>query len=105
MAQPHDRVPLFRLEHLYSSIEQLNRSNHSNFNFNIQHNIVLAGCSWVVGAIERLNREVLATARVMLSEFQLSHTEWRLVRIMQSALNSNPLPSLNELSPQEFLQD
>ena len=55
---------------------------------NIQHNIVLAGCSWVVGAIERLNREVLATARVMLSEFQLSHTEWPcLVRIMQSALS------------------
>lgn len=64
--------------------------------FHIEHR------SWINGTIERLNREVLATTRVMLSEFQLAHTDWPvLIRLIQSALNSNALPNLGNLSPQE----
>ena len=68
----------------------------------IDHKIIESGLSWVNGSIERLNREVLAVARTLLSEFQISHTEWpALLPIVQYVLNSMPLPSLSDVSPIE----
>ena len=69
----------------------------------VRHDIIPAGCSWINGLIERLNRDVLSVFRPLLAELGITHNDWpRLVPLVQSILNLGPEESLGWHSPTEI---
>lgn len=65
-----------------------------------QHHFTLPYCPWSNGAVERLGKELLRTARALLSELQLRQDEWpQLLPIFQSAINNSPSPQRNNVAP------
>ena len=67
-----------------------------------QHKIVPAGCSWINGTVERVNRDFLSITRTLLAQLKLDRQAWpRLLPMIQSVLNMSPMSSLNNLSPVE----
>jgi hypothetical protein len=70
--------------------------------FHCHHNVVLSGCSWINGSVERLNKEVLAVTRTLVSEYRIKTDEWpALLPIVQHALNHSPVHSLANHAPVE----
>lgn len=64
------------------------------------HHFTLPYCPWSNGAVERLGREVLRTARALLSELQLRPDQWPdLIPVFQSVLNQSPSPQRNNVAP------
>ena len=70
--------------------------------FHCKHNIVLSGCSWINGSIERLLKDVLAVTRTILAELSLDRTAWpSIVPPIQHVLNHTPVRSLGGKAPVE----
>lgn len=70
--------------------------------FKCTHNIVLSGCSWVNGSVERLLKDVLAVTRSLLSEIKLQRQDWpSLCPLIQHVLNHTPVQSLGGKAPVE----
>jgi transposase InsO family protein len=64
------------------------------------HHFTTARCPWANGTVERAMREVLRCARVLLSEWQMSTTQWNKVSsVIQMVMNQSPLKSLGGVSP------
>lgn len=59
--------------------------------YKVQHHFTTPYASWANGSVERVNREVLAVLRSLISENQMAWEEWpRLVPAVLHALNSTP---------------
>lgn len=65
-----------------------------------EHYSTLAYCPWSNGTVEVVCRELIQTARALLSESQHPHTSWTpVLPIVQSVLNKLILPRLGNGSP------
>ena len=59
-----------------------------------------AYCPWVNGTVERLNRDILAIFRALLSERRQLPREWpQLCPLVQSSINNTASTMLNNLAP------
>ena len=66
----------------------------------VPHHFTLPYNPWSNGAVERLGRELLRVMRSVLSELQMSFTEWPdILPLVQSALNNVPSPQRGNISP------
>ena len=56
---------------------------------NVDHRVAVAHSAWTNGMVERYNREVIRTAKAILSETGRGAAEWvQVVPVVQWALNS-----------------
>lgn len=65
-----------------------------------RHHFTLPYCPWSNGGIERLGKELLRTARAIISELQLRVDSWPdVIPVIQSALNLSPSPQRHNVCP------
>lgn len=63
----------------------------------VRQHFTTAYCPWANGTIERLCKEVLRTARALLSEWRMPPTQWpSIVNCMQLIINQSPLERLGQ---------
>ena len=64
------------------------------------HHFTLAYCPWSNGTVEVVCRELIRTARALLSEYQLPHSAWpQVLPVVQSVLNNSVLARLGKRCP------
>lgn len=65
-----------------------------------KHHFTTPYCPWSNGGIERLGKELLKTARALISELKLRTHSWPdVIPIIQSAVNLSPSPQRKNIPP------
>ena len=64
------------------------------------HHFTLPYSPWTNGAVERLGKEILRSARSLLSELKLPNDTWPdIIPVIQSSLNNSPSSHRLNISP------
>lgn len=71
-------------------------------NYKILHHFTTPLIHFSNGTVERVNRDILATVRILLLEYQIAHREWtRVITIVQHTTNHAPSDILGGYTPVE----